>query len=176
MNTRPDPARARALVAALDAYRQARQALLAAIGLPQSNRDPLAEFSEHLIAALTGAALATSRVRAGYDLILPDGEKVQVRYLANPDGAWVNEHLVQRVPGVGWYALVLFEAFSVVGVLALPTGRLAQLGRTLGKRHPRQDETLHLTRRNWCSIRDDPQRFRALGVMVWRPPFRVTPA
>jgi len=171
MNTQPDLARAAALVAALDAYRQARQTLLAALHLPQSNRDPLAEFSEHLVAALTGAALAPSRVQAGHDLVLPDRQKIQVRYLANPSGAWVNEHLVQRIPGVEWYALVLFEAFAVIGVLALPADRLTQLGQALGKRHPRQDETLQLTRRNWCAIREDPNRFREFGVHAWLPPF-----
>jgi hypothetical protein len=57
MNLVPDPAHALRLIAALEAYRQARQDLLASLGLPLSNRDSLAEFSEHLVAALTGAAL-----------------------------------------------------------------------------------------------------------------------
>ncbi len=167
----PDLDRAATLVAALNTYRRARHDLLASLGLPTSNRDPLAEISEHLVAALTGAVLAPSRVQAAYDLILPDGQKIQVRYLANPTGTWVNEHLIARLPYVEWYALVLFEAFTAVGVLAFPTDGLATIGAALGKRHPRQDETLQFTRRNWCTIRDDPERFRAMGVRVWHSPF-----
>ncbi|WP_229403324.1 hypothetical protein [Micromonospora okii] len=159
------------LIAALEAYRQARQDLLASLGLPMSNRDPLAEISEHLVAALTGATLAPSRVQADYDLILPDEQKIQVRYLANPTGTWVNEHLITRLPNVEWYALVLFEAFTLQGVLALPTAELAPIGAALGKRHPRQDEMLRFTHRNWCTIRGHPERFREMGVRVWRSPF-----
>lgn len=96
--TIPPAASAAELLAALNAYRIARQALLIRLGLPSSNRDPLAEFSEHLVAALTGGTLATSRVQARYDLVLGDSTTVQVRYLANPAGPWVNEHLVHRIP------------------------------------------------------------------------------
>jgi hypothetical protein len=99
------------------------------------------------------------------------GSKIQVRYLANPEGAWVNEHEVRQISGVEWYALVLFEAFAVVGVLAIPTDRLALIGRALGKRHPSQHEMLQFTRRNWRAMRDSPNEFRALGLLVWLPPF-----
>ncbi len=42
------PERAAQLLGALAAYRPARQAFLATLGLPASNRDPFAEFSEQL--------------------------------------------------------------------------------------------------------------------------------
>jgi hypothetical protein len=171
MNIQPNPERAADLVRALEAYRWARQKLLAALHLPASNRDPLAEFSEHLVGALIGASLASSRVQPGHDLVRPDGSKIQVRYLANPEGAWVNEHEVRQIPGVEWYALVLFEAFAVVGVLAIPTDRLALIGRALAKRHPSQHETLQFTRRNLRAIQDSPNEFRALGLLMWFPPF-----
>lgn len=167
----PRTSRASELLSALDAYRVARQALLSALGLPVSNRDPLAEFSEHLVAALAGGVLASSRVQAGHDLVLGEGAKVQVRYLANPAGVWVNEHLVHRIAGVDWYALVLFEAFTVVGVLIFPMGELGSICQALGKRHPRQEDALQFTRRNWWTIRDAPDRFRSLGVRLWLPPF-----
>jgi hypothetical protein len=170
MSTTPAKSRAAELMASLDVYRPARQAFLATLGLPASNRDPFAEFSEQLVAALTGGTLAASRVQAGHDLVLVDGMKVQVRYLANPAGTWINEHCVHRIPGVDWYTLVLLEAFTVVGVLAFPTDGLAAICQALGKRHPRQEETLQFTRRNWWMIRDDPNRFRVLGMHVWLPP------
>jgi hypothetical protein len=49
---------ARELLDALDSYRRARQAFLAALDLPASNRDPFAEFSEQLVHALIGGTLA----------------------------------------------------------------------------------------------------------------------
>jgi hypothetical protein len=49
-------------LAALTAYRPARQTSLARIGVPASNRDPLAEFSERLVHALMDGTLASSRV------------------------------------------------------------------------------------------------------------------
>lgn len=164
------PDRARALLDALDVYRPARQAFLAVLGLPVSNRDPFAEFSEQFVHALMGGVLATSRVQIGHDLVLLDGLKVQVRYLANPGTQWVNEHLVTAIPGVELYALALFEAFEPVGIVVFPTAGLAPICAALGKRHPRQDEQLQFTRRNWWAIRDDPDLYRRLGCRVWLPP------
>lgn len=126
MSTAEDPRRAVDLLTALEAYRPARQSFLATLGLPASNRDPLAEFSEQLVYALMGGTLAPSRVQAGHDLVLLDEQKVQVRYLANPSEVWVNEHLVHRIAGVPLYALVLFEAFVVTGLLVLPTTDLSR--------------------------------------------------
>jgi hypothetical protein len=165
-----DLQRAAALLHALDAYRPARQAFLRVLNLPDSNRDPFAEFSEHLVHALMGGVLARSRVQAGHDLVLLDDQKVQVRYLANPGHRWVNEHRVYRIPGVELYALVLFEAFGVAGVLVFPTDGLAAICAALGKRHPNHDEQLQFTRSNWWAIRDDADRFRGLGMRVWLPP------
>jgi hypothetical protein len=169
--TSNDPGRVRDLMTALDVYRPARQHFLGVLGLPVSNRDPFAEFSEQLVHALEGGTLAVSRVQAGHDLVLLGGFKVQVRYLANPGEVWVNEHLVYRIQGVELYALVLFEAFTAVGVLVFPMDLLSPICAALGKRHPRQDEQLQFTRRNWWAIRDNSDRFRDLGVRVWLPPF-----
>jgi hypothetical protein len=46
---------------------------------------------------------------------------------------WVNEHLVYRIAGVEWYALVLFETFAVTAVLAFAQV-LTAIGAELGKR------------------------------------------
>ncbi len=158
------------LLDALDVYRPARREFLKVVTTRASNRDPLAEFSEHLVHALMGGDLAKSPVQAGHDLVLPNGTKVQVRYLANTSKAWVNEHRVYRIAGVEVYALVMFEDFTVVGVLAFPTGALEPICSALRKQHPNQREQLLLTRANWESIRDDPVRFRSLGMQVWLPP------
>jgi hypothetical protein len=109
------------------------------------------------VAALTGGLLASSRVQAHWDIELPDGDRMQ-RFLANPSDRWVNEHTVQRIPGVGWYVLVLFENAHVVGVLAFPNDLTAVCSQ-LGQRHPRQSEILRLTRRDWQRIRDHVDAF-----------------
>ena len=163
------PEQAHTLLAALETYRPARRTFLAALDVPTSNRDPLAEFSERLVQALMGGALAKSRVQPGHDLVLADQRAVQVRYLANTGRTWVNEHVVYRIAGVDLYALVIVEEFAVVGVLVFPTSGLSLICAALGKRHPRQKEQLQLTNRNWQAIRDDIQRFEALGVQVWMP-------
>jgi hypothetical protein len=142
------------------------------VGVPLSNRDPLAEFAEAFVATLVGGSLATSRVQAGWDFETPDGSRYQVKYLANTTDSGVNEHCVRSMPGVDWYALVLIEDFTVAGVVAFPPD-LTSVCAALGKRHPRQDVELQFTRVNWLAIRDDPQRFRALGVQVWLPPALV---
>jgi hypothetical protein len=160
------------LLAELDCYRPARQRMLSALGLAESNREPLAEFAEHFVAALTEGTLASSRVQSQWDVELPNGERVQVRFLANPRDRWVNEHLVYRIPNVQWYCLVLFEDMRVAGVLSFPND-LTAICAVLKKRHPRQDETLQFTRRNWWAIRDDPDRFRSLRMRVWLPPYRA---
>jgi len=105
---------------ALALYRTARHALLAKVGVPLSNRDPLAEFAEAFVAALVGGSLATSRVQAGWDVETPTGTRYQVKYLANTIDSGVNEHCVRSASGVHWYALVLIEDFTVVGVMAFP--------------------------------------------------------
>jgi hypothetical protein len=165
-----DEAQLRKLSDALETYRPARQQMLTTLGLGVSNRDPLAEWSEHFVAALTGGILAESRVQSAFDLITPDGLRVQVRYLANPGRNWANEHVVQMPVGADRYALVIFEAFEVIGVVMFPP-HLTLICEALGKRHGNQDIRLLLTRRNWWAIRDDRIRFRELGVHVWLPPF-----
>ena len=79
--------------------------------------------------------------------------------------------VVQQIPGVAWYTLVLLEAFAVTGMFAFPTGSLAPICQAPGKRHPRQHETLQFTRRSWWTIRDSPEQCRALGIQSWRPLF-----
>jgi hypothetical protein len=49
----------RELLDSLGLYRAARHELLAKVGVPLSNRDPLAEFAEVFVAALVGGTCAT---------------------------------------------------------------------------------------------------------------------
>lgn len=151
------------LLGALTAYRTGRRALLHALGCPASNRDPLAEFSEHLVAALLGGQLASSRVQKGFDLTTPDGARVQVRYLANPAGSWPNEHVIDFRGDCDRYALVTFEDLRPQAVLVFARETIEEVCRLLGKRHPDQDTCLQLTRRNFTRLLEEPARLGNSG-------------
>jgi len=158
------------LIRAMARYRTARREFLVALGIPASNRDPLAEFSERLVAELVGGRLADSRVAKGFDVVDPDGRKIQVRYLANPEGAWVNEHLITFDDDLDFYALAIIEALEPTAVICFARDTLAQVCAHLGKRHPQQERTLQLTRVNAKACLSDRARFAPLGVRVWRAP------
>lgn len=165
---------AKPLLDALADYGRARRALLAGMRLPSSNRDPLAEVSEHLVCSLLQGTMAESRVQKGWDLMTLDGQQVQVRYLANPaDGPWVNEHCVDfRTGGADRYALVVYEGFTLKAVLVFDRRALAAVGDRLDKRHGMRDTTLQLTRRNYLQLLDEREAFAALGVVAHLPPRR----
>ena len=154
------------MLTALQAYRHARATFLQALGCDTSNRDPFAEFSEHLVAGLLDAELAASRVQKGYDVTTPDGDRVQVRYLANPADRWVNEHLVDFRGDCDRYALVVFEAFDPKSVVVFRRASLGAVCAALGKRHPNQDVTLQLTERNYRQLLAERDEFGRHGVEV----------
>ena len=158
------------LVEAMAMYRAARRQFLEALGIPASNRDPLAEFSERLVAELVGGRLAASRAEKGYDVIDENGCKIQVRYLANPAGKWINEHLVKFDDGVDFYALVIVEALEPVAVICFPRDGLHAVCHKLGNRHPDQGTTLQLTQRNEKTLLADRAGFRELGIRTWLGP------
>jgi hypothetical protein len=71
---------------------------------------------------LLGGDLAASRVQKGYDRTTAAGERVQVRYGANPADRWIKEHLVDFRADCDRYALVIFEA-STRGLCSSSRGR-----------------------------------------------------
>jgi hypothetical protein len=154
------------LRSALAAYRRGRAAFLNALGCADSNRDPFAEFSERLVAALYDGVLATSRVQKDFDLVTPDGLKVQVRYLANPADRWVNEHRIYFDDDVDRYSLVVFEGLDFKAVLTFSQATLGAVCAALGKRHPDPERQLQLTRRNYWQLLEERDRFADLRVDV----------
>ena len=154
------------LLTSLRSYRAARQELLAVLGCSESNRDPLAEFAERVAHAILGGILAANRVQKGHDLVTDDGQKVQVKYLANPEGAWVNEHHVDFRGGCDRYAVLIVEALDAKALVVFSREGLADVCSALGKRHPNQDTTLQLTRANYLAIASSPDRFQSLGVTL----------
>lgn len=164
-----------ALREAFKRYSQGRAELLEAIGVRGSNRDPLAEFSERLVAALLDGEMASNRVQRGWD-VLAGGRHVQVRYLANPADGWINEHHVQMTDDLDDYAIVFFEALLPISVVVLSKERLVEINSMLGKRHPRQDVTLQLTRVNYRQLLAERDRFSTVGVRVFDVAEAVNPA
>lgn len=171
----PGDGRAAELLAALAEYRPARRRLLNLLGLAVSNRDPVPELAEHLVADLLGGDVAPSRVQAGWDVTTPEGT-VQVRTLSNTGSdQWVNEHLVSSVAGVDRYALVVLEDLTVSAVLVFP-GDLTRVGVLLDKRHGDQATTLQFTRRDFVRLLADRTGAAAVGVRVWTPAELESPA
>lgn len=149
-------------------YSEARRLFLEQLELPTSCRDPLSEFSEMLVAALLNATLANSRVQKDYDLTRLNGNKVQVKYLSNPAGKWINEHPLRFPEGVHEYALVVFVNLQLETVLIFNSETLTQVCALLGKKHPDQDKTLQFTRRNYETILARRDKFTSLGMEVYR--------
>jgi len=156
------------LLKALHTYSEARTLFLSQIGRGGSCRDPLAEFSEILVGYLLRAVPAGSRVQKGYDLVKPNGRHIQVRYLANPKGKWVNEHVVDFTSGCDEYALVIFVALQLQSALVFQRETIGEVCALLGKRHPNQRITLQFTQRNYEAIIKEPSRYQALGVIIYQ--------
>lgn len=157
---------------AFTSYARGRQQLLDAIGVGVSNRDPLSEFSEHLIAVLLDGQLATNRVQRGWDLTTPSGRRVQVKYLANPGGgaAWINGIAISFGSGpdeADDFAVVFFEALLPVSVVVFAREQLLEVCVRLKKRHPNQEQTLQLTQANYQRLLAERDAFAPLGVRVF---------
>ena len=172
MNGARDPTRAAQLLGALDAYRPARQAFLAALRLPASNRDPLAEFGEQivhaLIARLHGAVTCADRARPG-----AARRKEGSGALPRQPGCGVGEQALRAFDRRHRVRSCCSRRSLFTAVLVFPLDNLARICAALGKRHPRQNKSLQFTRRNLQAIRDDPDRFRGFGMRVWLPSLTV---
>ncbi len=156
------------LLAQFQSYSHARVSFLAQLQQSRSCRDPLAEFSEVLVARLLGATRAPNRVQKGYDLTRPNGRHVQVKYLSNPGAGWINWHTVHFTELCEEYALVLFVRLRLQSVLVFPCETVSQVCQALKKHHPYQDRLLQFTEKNLSVIRADPARFEALGVEIFQ--------
>ena len=149
-------------------YVQARKRFLTTISLPTSCRDPLAEFSETLVAAILDAKMAGSRVQKGYDLIRQNNRRVQVRYLCNPNQGWINEHYIYFAEGVDDYALVIIGGLDLESVLVFPKETISQVAKLLNKRHPKQDISIQFTQKNYRTILAKGSDFANLGVEIYQ--------
>ncbi len=159
------------LLEVYERYIDARNILLDELQLKgRSNRDPLPEFSERLVAALVEGDLADSRVQPGWDVQGTDGEKIQVKCLSNSTDEWVNGITIEVNRLMDSYAMVIFKALLPQAVIFFPARNLAAVGNALGKLHGNLDSTLQFTRANYRQILSNPSWFKGLGVRVYLPP------
>jgi hypothetical protein len=156
------------LVEAFRDYSKARVKFLQALERATSCRDPLAELSEWLVNRLLSGTVALSRVQKGYDVLCPNGRRVQVKYPANPGQKWVNEHHVRFDGGADDYALVVFEGMALDAVVLFARETIGDVCGRLGKRHPGQDRGLQMTRLNYLAILNNALGFAQMGVSVYR--------
>jgi len=166
------------LLSSMAAYRHARLTMLTGLGVPRmkaSNRDPLSELSEVLSAAFHSGQLAERSTQKGYDVIAASGDRVQVKYLANPTGTWVNGHEIQWLPDVKRYDLVVFEDLTPIAILSFELEKLAAVATKLRKLHGGTDRRLQITQANVSQILQAAATFEALeyGMRVAALP-RVT--
>ncbi|MGL4465285.1 MAG: hypothetical protein ACRC1K_24275 [Planctomycetia bacterium] len=155
-------------------YSEARRQFLRTLGCEDSCRDPLSEFAERLVNQQLDGVLAVSRVQKNYDLVTPEGRRVQVKYLANPVGGWRNPHNVSFSAEQDDYAVVFFEDFDIQAVVLFRRESLAQVCKALMKRHPDQDRVLQLTEANFKEIVGDPGKFEVFGVTCFLPASQAT--
>ena len=151
---------------AYEAYHKARQLFLTSIGCAISNRDPIAEFSEHLVAVLVNGELAKNRVQKDYDVISPVGEFIQVKYLTNPKGMNVNGLEIRFLGNVQKFAVVYFEDLHLHSVLQFDRNSLDLVYDRLGKRHKGRGDLLLLLNSNVGTMLFHVDEFKKLGVDV----------
>lgn len=153
------------LFVAANEYGRSRQAFLDILDCSSSCRDPFAELSEELVLAWLGGELASSRVERGYDLTTPNGRRVQVKYLANPDAIKrINEHCVIFPEEADDYALCIYDGLQFNFAIVFPRESLAAVAAELKKRHGNTDRRLDVTVGVLNAIRNEPDRFLRYGV------------
>lgn len=156
------------LIARFAEYRTARLAFLDSLGLGHSNRDPVAEFSEHLVRSVLGGSLAECRTQKGWDVETPDHVRVQVKYLADPERATGgNWHNVIIADEADEFALVVLERLVPKAIHVFTRKSLCGCYDALGKAHANRGTQLNFTGAVHDRIMADPAAFERLGVRTF---------
>ena len=128
------------IVSLLPRYVDARQSLLRAVGATNSNRDPLSELAETVVAQLLDGVPAKNRVNKGWDLKRSDERTVEVKYVANGSGSWINGHDIRFLAGRDEHALVLIVDLVPQVLLVFDQASATRCYEGLNKRHERHDD------------------------------------
>ncbi len=128
------------IVSLLPRYVDARQSLLRAVGATNSNRDPLSELAETVVAQLLDGVPAKNRVNKGWDLKRSDERTVEVKYVANGSGSWINGHDIRFPAGRDEHALVLIVDLVPQVLLVFDQASATRCYEGLKKYHDRHDD------------------------------------
>ena len=105
-----------------------------------SNRDPLSELTETVVARLLDGVPAKSRVNKGWDLQRSDGSTVEVKYVANGSNSWINGHDIRFPAGRDEHALVVIVDLVPQVLLVFDQASATRCYEGLNKRHERHDD------------------------------------
>jgi hypothetical protein len=114
--------------------------LLIAVRATGSNRDPLSELTETIVAQLLDGVPAKSRVNKGWDLQRTDGRTVEVKYVANGSNLWINGHDIRFPAGRDEHALVVIVDLVPQVLLVFDQASATQCYEGLNKNHDRHDD------------------------------------
>lgn len=156
------------LLARFAEYRTARLAFLGTLGLGHSNRDPIAEFAEHLVCSVLGGTLAGCRTQKDWDVETTDHVHVQVKYVADPErGTAGNWHNIVIADEAHEFALVVLERLVPKAIHVFTRDSLAGCYDVLGKTHANRGTQLNFTGAVHDRILADPAVFEMLGVRTF---------
>ncbi len=156
------------LLAGFAEYRTARLAFLETLGLGHSNRDPIAEFAEHLVCSVLGGTLAGCRTQKGWDVETTDRVRVQVKYVADPERGMVgNWHNIVIADEADEFALVVLERLVPKAIHVFTRESLAGCYDALEKTHASRGTQLNFTGAVHDRIMADPATFERLGVRTF---------
>jgi hypothetical protein len=156
------------LLARFADYRAARLAFLETLGLGHSNRDPLAEFAEHLVCSVLGGTLAGCRTQKGWDVETADHVRVQVKYVADPERGTVgNWHNIIIADEADEFALVVLERLVPKAIHVFTRESLDGCYDALDKTHANRGTRLNFTGAVHDRIIADPATFERLGVRTF---------
>ena len=160
-----------------DHYRMARTVFLRKLNAFNSQREPRSELAEHLVAAEIDGLLSADRNQPNWDVLGPNGERVQVKTLSNATSNFMTNLIVLPFKGECTHcALLIFGAHWLQTMIIFPRKSLPELRTRFRKRHGNEETELHITQVNLRDVEENPDEFKSLGVQVkiYKPTFRRT--
>ena len=147
-------------------YLDATDRLLRNLNSYGSQKDPIPEIAEQIIAAAKQGTLADSPVQPDWDVRLPDGKTIQVRSLRNTSlDRWTNEHTMVDTGGFDYYALVVFINRKPKYYLWVPMVHFAELKKLWNARGKIEDE-VGVTSLRMRQVMKDDGKFNSIGVYI----------
>src|SRR6266566_6734333 len=145
------------------AYLSARATLLLELQLDDrrfddSKIDPLVLISEILVAMLFHGKLAQKHDQPDFDVKMPQGQLIQVKYVLNKEEA----HELERKDGWDLYAVVLFRDNQVHMVVVFPNSDLINIYQAFSRKNNRctdPSRKFDLTQARFTQMGEEKEKF-----------------